>query len=333
MAEETAVVEAPDTEGAELLKMAEHFDATGELPLEPEPKPETPKPETGEPPPPEPEPEPEPKPAEGELPRDEKGKFVPRGTKEGEPTEPVDVAPQKPETPYTKAQKEQLRKEKTWQQIEQEKREVREERERIKREQADFEAERAKARLAQMPRAQKDGFTAPDYAKAAQDFAKQGDFENAFRAQQTAQELVAYEQQHYAEQAQKDQQLVLDRQFAASLEEGFKKEPDARVDGSPISNEVKTILKEHPYLYFIPDGGQRTIELARMRLDLGEIATLKAENEKLKTEIAEREKKSQPLRSGPTTPGEAPRFEDLNADEMEKFLERAAEEADAMYGR
>jgi hypothetical protein len=330
---------ADNVQEQQLLQMAAEADATGKEPEIPaETAAETPKaPEYKPPEPPEPKEEaqpeqPELKPA-AEKERDEKGRFKPQQTKEGEAPKPVEVQ----ESEYRKAQRDLERRQKTWRETEQEKQEARAERARIQQERQAFEAEKAQQQLANLPRAQKDGFTAPDYAKAAQDFANEGDYENAFRAFQTERELIEYEQQWYAQNAQEQQRKVLDYQFQQSLEEGFKLAPDARTPGTPINQALDTLLKQHPYLYYIPEGGLRAVEITKMQTDnvalTDENTRLKAENEELKAQNGERERKSQPLRSGPTTPGGERRFEDMTPEEQEAHLMAISEEADSQYAR
>ena len=103
-----------------------------------------------------------------------------------------------------------------------------------------------------MPRAQKDGFTAPDYLKAAEDFAKEGDFESAFKAQATANQLVAYEQQYYAQKAQETQQQLVMAQFTDDLQKVIQKDPQAAWDTqSPLALEMNDLLNKNPKaIYF-----------------------------------------------------------------------------------
>jgi hypothetical protein len=334
MPEEPTVSGDLDAEGQQLLQMAEEYDKTGVEPEAPvETAPETPKTAEYNPPePPEPkETEPELKPA-AERGRDDKGRFKPAEAKEGEVAKPVEVTP-KDESEYRKAQRDLERRQKTWRETEEEKREARELRAQVEAERKALEVEKARQQMANMPRAQKDGFTAPDYAKAAEDFAKEGDYENAFRAFQTERELIAYEQEWYAQNSQKQQQMVLDADFRASLEEGIKGEPDWNNNGSPIRAAVDQILAEYPGVYYLPGGGKAAVRIGRMALDQQELVKAKAEIEELKAQLGDRERKSQPLRSGPTTPGEARRFEDMSPEEQEAHLMTLADEADNLYAR
>ncbi len=130
------------------------------------------------------------KPPEDETPeetaarvRDERGRFKPKESVEGEVAKPEEIKPPptKEESAYAKKQKEQERLGKTWQQVEAEKQQVRQEAERLRQREQQIEAERAQFLQQSRPRATKQGFSAPDYTRAAEDFAKNGDFENALK--------------------------------------------------------------------------------------------------------------------------------------------------------
>jgi|ERR1041385_855334 hypothetical protein len=319
-----------DTEADKLLEMAHQFDATGEYE---EPEIHDKPPETT------PQKPPEKSSEETAKGRDEKGRFTPKETKEGEPSKPEEIKPpEKPaeqqESAYTKAQKEQARKDKTWQQIESEKQAVRRERAELQQRQQQIEAERARFIQSNMPRATKDGFSAPDYAKAAEDFARNGDFENAFKAEKTVQDLLAYEQRYYAEQNQKQQQTILEQTFQADLQKAISIDADADPNsGSQLSKEMKTLFDEHPYMTFLPEAPLRAMEIAKMRIGMVELGEARKRIEELEAEKAQRDKASQPIRPGPTQPGQARSFDDLTPQEMEAELERASSEADDIYGR
>lgn len=328
-----------DADAEKLLQMAESFDRTGQYEV-----PEGEKPSAEEEAGKVPEPT-EVEPPEAEKPevpektgkeRDDKGRFTPKETKEGEPpAPPVEVKPpEKVDSEYEKAKKEQERKDKTWKQIEAEKQAVRQERAEIQRRAQEMEAERAQFLQRAQPRATKDGFTAPDYAKAAEDFVKNGDYENAYKAQRTVQDLIAYEQQFYAQQSEQQQAKILDQAFTADLQKAIEADPEVDpASNSPLSKEISSLLSGHPYLYYVPEGALRTVEIAKMRLAMNELQSLRDEVTALKAEKEAREKGARPIRPGPTAPGQARKFEDLSVDEMEHELQAASQEADDQWGR
>jgi tetratricopeptide (TPR) repeat protein len=346
---EPGVIHSEDPEGAELLRMSEEFDATGQFkPPETDGETETETPESPEPEKPETPPETEQPEEQAELKpaadRDEKGRFKPREAAEGEPTQPVEA--KRPETPYSKAQKDQQRREKTWQQIEAEKAEISAAKERVSREAQAIEAAKAQQFLQNLPRAQKDGFTADDYFKASQSFAasaqkaeQEGDteqataeYKKAFQANAAAQELVAYEQQYYQQTVQQQQQIALDYAFTESFQQAAKQYPEALQQGTPLYNEVQEITKIAPWIYYVPNGGWYAVEIGKMRLDVKENAALRARVAELEAKDAEREKRSQPLRGGPTHgPGKSTSSDDMTNEEFGSWLEKQAELADAQY--
>jgi hypothetical protein len=317
--------------------MAHDYDTTGQYEMPDEPGQESekvveiPKPEEK----PAEQPEQELKPAAEEKQRDEKGRFVP---KEGEKP-PEAQAETKPDSEYAKAQKEQARIGKKLKEFEAEKQATRAEAARLQQERAQFELERQAEQARNLPRAQKDGFTAPDYYKASQDFFKEGDYENAYKAMATANELVAYEQQYYQQTAQQQQQAVVMNQFQADLQQVIQHDPEAEwkqnmpeESQTPLARAVNQVLNERPYLVYFPGGARGAYELARLRMEHFELIEAKAELERRKNEDTAREKASQPLRGGPTKPGQPVKLEDLSEEEGEAELLRMAERLDAGYG-
>ncbi len=316
-----------DAEGDKLMEMAQQFDETGQLPEE---KPEVAAQE----------------PVEGEtLP--EPPEIRTKEAEEGVPVEGEELKPptEKEESAYRKAVKEQQRKEKTWQQIEAEKASVRAEEARIEQEKASIEAEKARNFLQSMPRARHNGFTADEYANASRSFTqeaikayKDGDtdkgdasYRNAQSAAHLAQQLSAQEQQFYQQHVAQEQQKVLDHDFTSSLQEAIEENPDAGQAGTPLANETQELLKNFPWIYYVPGGGRYVVEIAQMRLAMRDVQALRDENAALKEELGKRDKASQPLRGGPTTPGKTRGFDEMNLEEKEAYLEHASEMADANY--
>ncbi len=268
--------------------------------------------------------------------RDERGRFKPKESVEGEVAKPEEITPPqtKEDTAYAKAKKEQERFGKKWQEVEAEKQQVRQEALRLQQREQQIEAERAQFLQQARPRATKNGYSAPDYDKAAQEFAKSGDFENAFKANQTAHELVAYEQRFWAEQSQKQEATIVQAAFDQNLRELVAENPDAAPEsGSPLSKDMATLFQTYPYLNFVPEAPRRVAEIAQLRLAATENVELKKRIAEYEKAEADRQSGSRPLRGGPTTPGQPRTFDDLTPQEMERELERASEEADATWGR
>ena len=91
------------------------------------------------------------------------------------------------------------------------------------------------------------------------------------------------------------------------------------------------MLKSFPWIYYVPGGGRYVVEIAQMRLATKELQALRDENAKLTEELSKRDKASQPLRGGSTTPGKTRGFDEMTLEEKESYLEHASEMADSNY--
>ena len=285
---------------------------------------------------PEPQPQPEPEPKEPEPPAEPArdpitGQFL---KKETPPAEPKgDEPPGKPETDYAKAKKEQERRERSWQKVEAEKAAVRAEAQRLEQERQRMEYERQELIAKTRPRAQKDGYTADDYRKASDGFAREGDWENAFKAAKEAQQLYAYEQQWYAQQEQQYERTAIQHAFQENLNETIKKYPAADpATGSELSKRMAAIFESRPHLLYSPNGAMDVAEVAILQLVAEENQVLKEKLAQYEQKEQQRQQRSQPLRGGPTAPSESRKFDDMSLEEQGKYLEQAAEEADMSYG-
>src|SRR5207302_5443623 len=117
--------------------------------------------------------------------------------------------------------------------------------------------------------------------------------------------------------------------FNSDLQKAIADDPDVDpTSGSPLSKQIGALFTAHPYLYYVPEGAKRGVEIAKMQLAMNELTELRAYKEQHEAQAAQRERSSQPIRPGPTSPGQNRSFDDLSSEEMERELERASAEAD-----
>lgn len=309
-----------ESEGA---KTPEQPAPPAEAPQPPPQRPEvTPPDSEPEPTPPEPEPPPQ-KPAAQE--RDERGRF-----KEAPPPQaPPPKQPQK--SPYAvareKEQKEQIRKERSWKEIVAEK-------DRLRAEQAKWQEERRMEQLqreSQVPPLQKEGIDLQGYQKAYVDFRQRGDFENALRSLETVLEL----EQMGNQQIQQRQEAQYELAWRKDMEVTLKNVVDLNDPNSQLAIETDRIINEHPYLFYIPQGFQKAVEIATLLLAAGSDSELREENERLRAQLEEYQHSSQPARGGPGKPprGQPTRQEDMTLDEEEAHLRDLTRREDSFAGR
>ena len=232
---------------------------------------------------------------------------------------------EQPETEYSKAKKDQERLGKSWQALQAEKEAVR------AREAALQEAEqyRQLQSQAQMPVITKDGFSRVDYEKAAENFRQNGDYENEAKALRVVMEIGAVE----AQEVQKRQIAATQYQFQTEMNQLMQQDEELRTADSPLAQTVMQLLDQHPYLEAFPNGFQRTVDLARLILEARSASELREEYERLRAELENRDRKSQPLKGGPTVPSSTPTdWDSMTQEQKDAHMERMTREADRMYG-
>jgi hypothetical protein len=238
----------------------------------------------------------------------------------------VEGEPDKKDSEFVRKQKEQARLDKTWQNSDLRKTQL------DAREHELAERERRIASLppAQAPpRATKNGYTADEYEKAATEFIKEGEHESAVKALAAAREVREFEAQHYQKMHVENVEKAFNEDMAAVMQEF----PDTAKADHPIAAEIQSILKANPWVQFVPQGFRKVAEIAQLRIDAKQNATviseLQEENKTLKADLAKRDSDAQLSASG--TPG-GPRnksLSEMTGDEMRTHLRQQAEEFDA----
>jgi len=281
------------------------------------------RPET--PPDSEPEPEPPPQPPEQveARERDERGRF------KGQEPEPQPPPP--PKSPYAQAReresREQERKDRSWQRLQSEK-------EAFRAQQAEWQDQRRLEQLqqeSQVPPLQKDGIDLNGYHSAYLQFRQSGDYENAMKSLETVLELEQVANQQVAQRQEAQYELA----WRNDMEVTIKALPGLMDPNSPLTAETDRIINEHPYLFYIPQGFQKAVEIATLLLAAGSDSELREENERLRAQLEGYQVSSQPARGGPGRPpqGVPSRQEDMSLDEEEAYLRDLTRREDSLMGR
>lgn len=302
-----------------------------EEPGKPQPTPEI-KPDSSEP-----EPEKPPK-VEAERKRDEEGRFAketPPQQENGEVAPPP--PPEKPKSSYAEAKereaKEAARRERSWTALQQEK-------EQLRAEQAKWEEQRRMDELQTQVRErplQKDGIDIQGYQKAYQDFRQQAlrsdspeDWRNSLHSLETVLEL----EQMGRQESERRQQAQYELNWRRDMDAAIAKNPDLQNPDTPFYQEVDRIVKQEPYLFYVPGGFNKAMELATVLLAAGSDSELREENEKLRAQLEQFQHSSQPARGGPGKPPRGPqRQEEMTLEEEDAYLRELTSREDAAMRR
>jgi len=184
---------------------------------------------------------------------------------------------------------------------------------------------------AQMPPLQKEGIDIPGYHRAYLEFRERGDWENAAKALETVLEL----EQAGREQVEYRQEAQYELAWRKDMEATLKAVPDLNNPASQLAVETDRIINEHPYLFYIPQGFNKAVEIATLLLAAGSDSELREENERLRAHIEQLQSSSQPARGGPGRPprGQPTRTEDMTMEEEEAFLRDLTRREDSLMGR
>jgi len=277
---------------------------------------------------PEPEPEPQQQPPQARQ-RDGRGRYTSAAQTPSGGAPGTQEQPPSGQSEYDRArereQKAEERKTRSWQALEEQKNAFRQQ-------QAQWEHNLRMQQLEaqnQPVNFQQDGIDAAGYFKASADFKKDGDYENAMRAFEVGIQL----QNANAQETANRQEAVYELAWRKDMESAFAQIPDLQNPETPIWQEVDRIVNQHPYLFYIPQGFHKAVEIAILLLTAGADSGLREENEQLRAEIESRNGGSQPLGSGrPSKPQGTPRQEDMSPEEEESYIRGLTSDADARLG-
>jgi hypothetical protein len=227
------------------------------------------------------------------------------------------VEGEKPETEYAKAKKEEDRQRSLLANFEKEKQSVRAK----EAELAQRERQLAQVEAQSRPEATLHGYTAAEYAKAANDFAKAGDYEHAYQALGAIDQIREFEAQYYAQaQAQAN-----DAAFNSDMDACIKERAELADPNTPIAQAVMGVLGEFPELYYLKNGFKKAVQVAERFMRAESSADLEKKLETAEAEIAKLRSATQPSTGGPSKPVTTKKAGELSYAE----LERIAAQADA----
>lgn len=216
--------------------------------------------------------------------------------------------------------KEQARQERSWTALQREKEEFR-------AQQAKWEEQRRVEQLqtqVQQRPLEKGGIDIQGYQRAYQDFRRQAqqsdspeDWRNSLHSLETVLELEAQGRQ----ESERRQQAQYELAWRTDMDAGIAKNPDLQDPNSALYQEVDRIVQQEPYLFYIPGGFNKAVEIATLLLAAGSDSELRDENEKLRAQLEQYQRSSQPARGGPGKPPQGPRSqEEMSEAEEESFL-------------
>jgi hypothetical protein len=114
------------------------------------------------------------------------------------------------------------------------------------------------------------------------------------------------------------------------MEEASKQFPQIWDPNNAIVGHLERIIKDNPWLYYVPQGFQRAVEIADMLTHRSSFYELQDENVKLRAELERYQRKSQPARGGSAAPRMGDKdFDEMTLDEQEVELRRITREADS----
>jgi hypothetical protein len=171
----------------------------------------------------------------------------------------------------------------------------------------------------------KDGLTAQEYAEGARRFERDGDYENAYKAHQVAQQMFQEEQGRM----QQMQGVEAEYQWRVGMQQAIQANPEIGNPDSPIAQHLERIIGQNPWIYHIPQGFQRAAEVADMLTKMSSIQELTDENIKLRADLEKFQRKSQPSKGGFASPSLGEKdFDSMDLNEMEAHLKGITAEAD-----
>jgi hypothetical protein len=276
----------------------------------------------------------EPEPQVAQRQRDERGRFKQDQAPEQPPSE-NGKEPEQPKSQYAQARereaKENERFDRSWSKFVAD-------RDAFRKEQQAWQDQRRMEQLgveAKMQPLQKDGIDIQGYHKAYLDFRAnaENDHQSALNAMRSLETVLELENMGKAQQ-QYRQNAALELQWRNDMESAIQSEPSLLEPDSPLAKEVDRIVADHPYLFYIPQGFHKAVEIGTLLLAAGSDSELREENEALRAELEQYRRGSQPAKGGYGKPPSGPkRQEDMTLEEEESYLKGLGAREDAAMGR
>lgn len=296
-------------------------------------------------------------PANKGRPRDEQGRFIKQKPDEtaqtpeqkavdAPKTAPDTVAAQEPsefeKKKQERAAKERERQDRSWENLNREKEELaRRRQEWEQREQAMRQSQQQ--RQTQQPREfssqqlfeAKNDFrkTAREAFKRYQENGNEADLDIFNQNDQWADQAEQNAIQFFEMEERENQQAQIQQHqgvWIANMEKTIKGNPELAKADSPVSKELQDILKTHgQVLQMLPDGFDRGVELAQLRLDAKDAPTLRTQLATAKAEIDRLNGKLAPTPGGVTGPVSPKPFEEKTSEDQFATIMRGAARIDA----
>lgn len=276
------------------------------------------------------------------------GKFIEKDKVETTPEATVEAATASqtaPESEYAakqreKKEKETARLEKTWESVNQRKEE-------LERRQAELDAREAEMRQPRQEQRQKartdDGqeITSRMLASAAKDFktrAKQaleaGDYDVFNEQNALADKTLEHAQQFYRIEQQEAQQTAFQQHgqvWEGHIHAAFKAEPDLAKADSRLSKEVSAVLEQiGKELWMFPDGFNKAVDLAKLRISAADYPDLLEANKRLKAENDRLNGLTTPTIGSVTTPPAKKSLDSMSTEESDAYFLREAAKIDRL---
>jgi DNA repair exonuclease SbcCD ATPase subunit len=215
--------------------------------------------------------------------------------------------------PKPREEKSEERAAKTWEEINREKAELQKQREELARQQEAIRRQRQEL----LPEAKKAMQSAEDYDRMAQEWAAEGRDDLAQRAKERAASLRREAQEAQAQ----GQAAALQNAQMAVMRDVVTANPELKDKGSELFRGVEELMRAKPILATYPEGIRDAVDVVRSRLEARTAASLRAEVETLKKQLAEREKLLQPGTGAPSAgTSDGKPLEELSGPEREKRI-------------
>jgi hypothetical protein len=239
------------------------------------------------------------------------------------------------ETPESRAQREQQRRDESW-------RALNEQKEAFRREQAQWNEQVRISQLQQQrtaPPIEKDGLNIKGYWDGYQLFKRNAisafrnqDFEAAVdhydKSLRSLEAVFELNQQEQMRQAQRDHAQA-EYAWRMDMEAAGRQNPDLFNPDNPLAQKVDSLVQQHPWLYYIPHGFLRAVEVAQMLSQQDSLSELQDENEQLRAQLEQALGNSQPLPGGAQRPPKGKKsLDEMSMEEADAAMAELTRQAD-----
>lgn len=233
-----------------------------------------------------------------------------------------------------KAASDDERKGKTWQEINAEKESLKAEKARIEAEKAEIarlREEAQKARIEEAPLRDEHNLTAADYRKAAEEFVRKGEKDNADAAAKIAEQMDKKAEDLKRQKADEDYRSRFDK----TCNELVKENPELNDASSELYKETSAVFNNPEWSHVFrakPEGIKFAVQAAKLNLKARTFDKTESEYKALKSEYEKLQKKLSIGSGQPTSADEADESKDSSLEGMGKRLSKLVREHDRAAG-